>query len=171
MDMEIGDMSHLGPDIVVQMLMLYATSPLARESYEKLMTGNPFNIDIKLDDTSSNRSAEIVETCLKTIGKRIQFRKVKKEIAPSIEFHPIRYYDKGYYSPIVFWDKELGSESIAPFVKLRDEMKDTVFPILFHPIMYNIPFDEALEKMNENERNRLMKLAEDIANGVIDFER
>jgi hypothetical protein len=169
--MEIGDMTHLGSDIIVQMLMLYATSPLARESYEKLMTGDPFNIDITLPDNAANRSAEIVETYLKTIGKRIIFRKVKKEPTPSIEFNPIRYYDKGETNPIVFFDKEVGSWTNDYIVKMREENKGVKYPIVFHPICYTMPVDEAITLMKQNEEKRLKALNEAIENGEVDFEK
>ena len=56
-----------------------------------------FNIDIKLDSDSKNRSAEIANTYLKTIGRRLKFtkrRKVRTKIAISpivFERDPVSY--------------------------------------------------------------------------------
>lgn len=169
-DMEIGDLMHLGADIVVQMLMLYATSPLARESYEKLMTGDPFNIDIGLDDTSSNRSAEIVDTCLKTIGKRIIFRRVPKEKKNPIEFFPITYEDDCPVEPITFVNEAIAPQMFEYFDKLLKEPQLKT-PLMFKPISYYYPINDVVEMIEANEKERIRKLNEDIMNGAIDFER
>lgn len=171
MDMEIGDLMHLGVDIVVQMLMLYATSPLARDAYEKLMTGDPFNIDVKLDDTSSNRSAEIVETYLKTIGKRIVFRKVPKKKINPVTIDPIVYDDPGRIEPITFLDKRIAQSTFDYLDKEKAEKGESIYPILFNPISYDKSYDEVMKFIKENEHTRLKDLAEAIANGAVDFEK
>ena len=53
-DMETGNLIHLGAELVVQMLMLYSTSPHARRLTEEMLTGDAFNIDVKLDMDSKN---------------------------------------------------------------------------------------------------------------------
>lgn len=168
-DMEIGDLMHLGADIVVQMLMLYATSPLARESYEKLMTGDPFNIDIKLDDTSSNRSAEIVETCLKTIGKKIVFRKVAKEQEHPVVNSPVYYEDEGLWQPITFYREDLAPAMFAQFDKEHEGKKELIHPISIKPICYEKTHDEVIKYINENEHMRLNELLKAIDEGAVDF--
>jgi DNA-directed RNA polymerase beta subunit len=77
-NMETNDMIHLGAAYVVTNLLIHSLSPHARRLTEQMFICDPFNIDIKLDDTSSNRSAEIVNVYLKTIGRRLLFRKIKK---------------------------------------------------------------------------------------------
>ena len=80
-DMETGNMGHLGMDLVVMVLLLYSASPHARRLSEELLTGNPFNVDITLDENSTNRSVEILNAYLKTIGLKLVFiKKPKKKI-------------------------------------------------------------------------------------------
>jgi Na+-transporting methylmalonyl-CoA/oxaloacetate decarboxylase beta subunit len=44
-----------------------------------MYTGDPYNIDIKLDSKSSNRAAEKANTYMKTIGQQLLFKKIKKK--------------------------------------------------------------------------------------------
>ena len=77
-NMETNDFNHLGAGYVVVNLLIHSLSPHARRLTEQMFTCNPFSIDIKLDDEASNRSAEIVNTYLKTIGRRLIFEKHRK---------------------------------------------------------------------------------------------
>jgi hypothetical protein len=83
-EMETGDMAHLGMEAVVINLMLHSTSPHGRRLSEDLLTGNPFNIDIKLDEDSKNRGVEILNVYLKTMGLRLKFEKRYKHLKPLI---------------------------------------------------------------------------------------
>lgn len=80
MDMETGNLIHLGAELVVQMLMLYSTSPNARRLVSDMLTGDPFNIDVKLDMDSKNRNVEILNVYLKTMGLRLVFKKIPKKL-------------------------------------------------------------------------------------------
>jgi hypothetical protein len=83
--METGNLIHLGAELVVQMLMLYSTSPSARRLTSEMLTGDPFNIDVKLDMKSKNRNVEILNVYLKTMGLKLTFnRKAKKFIQPML---------------------------------------------------------------------------------------
>lgn len=92
MDMEIGNMIHLGPWLVVQMLMLYSTSPMGRRNCEQLLTGDPFNVDVKLDMDSPNRNVEILNTYLKAIGMRLVFSRKPKVKPQLMEFSPMEFF-------------------------------------------------------------------------------
>lgn len=78
--MESGNLSHLGMEYVVMNLMLYSSSPQGRRLFEQLLTGDPYDINIKLDRDSKNRNAEIINTILKTMGLRLVFKKVPKPV-------------------------------------------------------------------------------------------
>lgn len=157
-DMEMGNLSHLGPEISIQMLMLYATSPLARQLYEQLMTGDPFEVDIKLDDDSANRNAEIVATYLKAIGRRIVFIKKKKEVTPSVTFPPIEYLPPRDYEPIVFFEP---GQTVDPiFTKWQNKENNTWQPIKFFPVIFLKPNEEIDEYIMKN-REALKKAAEE----------
>lgn len=103
-DMETGNLIHLGAELVVQMLMLYSTSPNARRITAEMLTGDPFNIDVKLDDNSTNRNVEILNVYLKTMGLKITFKKIPKEIKHPILIQPMEFSDpkEHYGSPIIF---------------------------------------------------------------------
>jgi len=78
-EMELEDLMHTAVENVIQVIMLLSTSPLARRLHQQLLTGNPFDIDIKLDKDSVSRSVEIVNAYLKTAGLRLKFDKIPKK--------------------------------------------------------------------------------------------
>ena len=96
-NMEIDGLSHVGMEHVVTILMIHSVSPYARRLCEKMLTGDPFDIDIRLDDTSSNRNVEILNAYLKTKGERLTFSKIKKSPKPFIT------RDKKSF---ISWDKD-----------------------------------------------------------------
>ena len=90
-EMETGDMSHLGMETVIINLMINSVSPLGRRLMEQLLTGDPYNIDIQLTDDCKNRSVEIVNAYLKTMGVRLVFVKKPKLAKPGIVYSGIKY--------------------------------------------------------------------------------
>lgn len=100
-NMETNDLNHLGAGYIVQNLMIHSLSPHARRLTEQMYICNPFTIDIKLDDDSSNRSAEIANTYLKTIGRRIIFEKIPK-FRQKITFSPISFVKDPIKRPFFF---------------------------------------------------------------------
>lgn len=104
--METNNFNHLGAEIVIANMMIHSVSPQGRRLVEQMYTtDNPFVIDIKLDSNSSNRSAEIANTFLKTIGRRLKFIKKKKGGSP-ITFSPISFHSDPTPSPISFIPKQ-----------------------------------------------------------------
>ena len=100
-NMEINNKNHLGAANVVINLLIHSLSPHARRLAEQLYTCNPFHIDIKLDSDARNRSAEIVQTYLKTIGRRLVFKKIKK-VKQKITVSPVTFTKPPIKSPIFF---------------------------------------------------------------------
>jgi DNA-directed RNA polymerase beta subunit len=90
-DMETGDLIHAGAYIVAYMMMIYSTSPHGRRLTESMLTGDPFHIDIRLDEDSRNRSAEIVNVYFKAIGLRLKFTKRPKQLRIPIMFEAIDF--------------------------------------------------------------------------------
>lgn len=109
-DMEIGNLTHLGSELIVQMLMLYSTSPHARRLTSEMLTGNAFNIDIKLDDSSKNRNAEILNVYLKTMGLKLVF--VKK---PKKKENPMTL------NLMTFLDHDLSTKDLMSFFDEREK--------------------------------------------------
>lgn len=77
-EMEVGNLLHMDPSTVVSTLMLHSLSPAGRRLCEGLLTDDPFDINIQLDDNSSNRAVEILNAYLKTMGLRFVFNKFRK---------------------------------------------------------------------------------------------
>lgn len=76
--METGNLGHMGMDTVITNLMIYSVSPTARRKCEEMLIGDPFDINITLTDEASNRSVEILNAYMKTIGYRLDFIKRPK---------------------------------------------------------------------------------------------
>ena len=104
-NMETNDLNHLGAGYIIQNLMIHSLSPHARRLTEQMYTCNPFSIDIKLDDDSSNRSAEIANTYLKTIGRRLIFEK-KPKFRQKITFSPFSFVKDPIKRPFYFVKEE-----------------------------------------------------------------
>lgn len=100
-NMETNNMGHLGVDVVISNLMIHSVSPQGRRLVEQMYTGDPFKIDIKLDSNSRNRSAEIANTYLKTIGRRLVFTKKLKKYN-KITISPIEFDRDPVSHPISF---------------------------------------------------------------------
>lgn len=105
-NMEINNQGHLGTDIVIGNLMIHSVSPQGRRQVEQMYTGDPFDVDIKLTSDAKNRSAEIVSTYLKTIGRRLSFIKKRKQYK-SITISPIKFEKDPHKRPIKFVPEEL----------------------------------------------------------------
>jgi hypothetical protein len=160
-DMETGDLMHLGPELIVQILMLYSSSPHARRLAESMMTGDPFNVDVKLDDESSNRNAEILAVYLKTKGLRLKFKKVLKEKVYPILSAAMEFYgpSKGQYSndlptPMYFvdpdtkrkFDEEL-SRKHYDLCKAAENDPMEIYPMEFYgPAILKSSFDPKKDK-------------------------
>ena len=89
--MESDQLAHMGVEYVVTNLMLHSLSPHGRRLVEAMYTGDPFNVDIKLDKNSSNREVEILNAYLKTMGLRLTFYKTKKRKPPLMMIEPISF--------------------------------------------------------------------------------
>lgn len=93
-EMETNNLGHMGTEYVVINLMLHSTSPNARRRMESLLTGSPYEIDVKLDDKSVSRSAENLNVYLKTIGLKLEFIKKPKILERAILFESFRKFNK-----------------------------------------------------------------------------
>lgn len=92
-DMETGNLIHLGAELVVQMLMLYSTSPHARRLTSEMLTGDAFDVDVKLDMESKNRNVEILNVYLKTMGLKLVFQRIPKKKEYPMLISPMLFFD------------------------------------------------------------------------------
>ena len=132
-EMETGNLMHLDPEIVVTNLMLYSLSPHGRRLFRNLLVGDPFNIDIKLDEDCSNRTVEIINTYLLTMGLELEFLKKPRVLqTPFIrgelkkpfkqQLGPRRAFVKSEESsPFVRTPQYVEPKSVSPFIKVDKE--------------------------------------------------
>lgn len=74
-EMETAEYEHLGSIIAALNLMTYSNSPIARKECIKMLTGDPYNINIDVPENAKNRTAEILNTFLKSMGLKLEFKK------------------------------------------------------------------------------------------------
>jgi hypothetical protein len=85
-EMESNIFIHLGPEIYIINLMLNSTSPQGRRNAENLLTGDPYSIDITLNEDDKSRSVEKFNATLKTMGLKMNFiKRLKVKKSPFIK--------------------------------------------------------------------------------------
>ena len=139
-NMETNNMNHAGADVVISNMMIHSVSPQGRRLVEQMFTGDPFNIDIKLDSDSKNRSAEIVNTYLKTIGRRLKFIK-RPKIKKKIIMSPLYFTRDPITYPISFVpeEKRKGFDYVKDFeerqeLEKRKKESGAISPLEFEGI-------------------------------------
>lgn len=141
-DMETGNLIHLGAELVVQMLMLYSTSPHARRLTDQMLTGDPFNIDVKLDNNSTNRNAEILNVYLKTMGLKLTFRRIPKERIHPMTSEPMTFFQPELIEPMGTIHPDEKFDIKADCERLLREKK-IVWPMTVYPMTF---FDRPKDK-------------------------
>ena len=75
--------AHLGIDYFLTEFLITSASPQARRKHQKLLTGDPFEFNIDVDEDATSQSADIAQAYLKTLGCKFRFIKLKKyRLAP-----------------------------------------------------------------------------------------
>ena len=152
--METNNMANIGVEVLIVNMMIHSLSPQGRRLVEQMYTGDPFHIDIKLNSDSRNRSAEIVNTYLKTIGRRLKFIKRRKTYT-KITFSPVEFTEDPYIDPLIpipieDRDKFDIEKEFKKRQKLLKEMdKKGTSPIIFYGS--NPDMDEDFESVEEEE--------------------
>lgn len=138
-DMETGNLIHLGAELVVQMLMLYSTSPHARRLTQEMLTGDAFNIDVKLDMDSKNRNVEILNVYLKTMGLKLSFKKTPKKMEHPILVEPMYFFkQKDELTPgLILLDKKEKFDLEKEVLRLlKDKNEKYKFPMEIYPMEF-----------------------------------
>lgn len=104
-EMENGDMTNMGINIVKEIMMLYSSSPHGRLLMQSIYTDDPYNIDIRLDENSVDRSAEIFNVYFKTAGLRLKFSKKRRVYKNPIQKIPM-YHDYKTHNPMMHISKK-----------------------------------------------------------------
>lgn len=79
-EMEGNIFKAMGAEIDVMNMMIYSNSPIGRRDANQMLTSYTF--DVKLSEDAKSRSAEILNSIIKAMGARFEFKKV-----------PIKYPD------------------------------------------------------------------------------
>lgn len=141
-DMETGNLGHIGFEHVVSILMIHSASPHARRLVEKMFTDDPYLVDIKLDENSSNRSAEILNAYLKTMGYKLEFEKTRKKKVKPFTTSPFRRIpvNSRITKPFI---RMAPTQQLADFQRYMDwlfesEQKMKKRPFLYKPFKYEV---------------------------------
>ena len=156
--MELGDFSHMGIERVVEMLMLYSSSPQARMLCESAMTGDPYNVDIQLDNKSSNIQAEILETYLKTIGYRLKFIKIPKQKIQPLLRSPFEFIpsDKTLYKPFIEY-AEGEHVDLQKHIERAERLAKYKRPFIHTPFVSDLPEEEHRALLEKDDPVELFK--------------
>ena len=133
---------------VVINLLLHSLSPHGRRLVEQIATGDPYDVDVKLDSKAKNRSAEILNTRLKTMGYSLVFSKTKKVkkyaiLEPAVEFggnspdskiQAVEIMEPGY-------DFEHYYKTMAEIDELKKKMAISIPAVTFINDMDTVPVD------------------------------
>ena len=138
-DMESGDLGHIGMENVVSILMIHSVSPQARRLVEQMLTDNPYDIDIKLDENSVNRTAQIANVYLKTMGYRLKFLKKLKKPKRGILTKGITYHfgDKPLRRGVMYVSDEEKGFDIDKNIKRAHEVDDKKRGVYYDGVTYD----------------------------------
>ena len=78
-EMETSTISaHIGTDILYEEFMLTSSSPAGRREHQRLLTGDPFEFNITLNEDCTSLNADIGMAYMKTLGASLRFMKIEK---------------------------------------------------------------------------------------------
>lgn len=142
--MESGDLDHMGAEYVVINLMLHSLSPHGRRLVEQVATGDPYNVDVKLDSKAKNRSAEILNTRLKTMGYRLVFNKIKKNkkhafLTPAVEYSADSMKIPAVEFMSADYDFDHWYKTIAEIEEIKSKLAISIPAVTFTDSMDSVP--------------------------------
>lgn len=121
-EMELNSFEHLGPEKIIEVLLIHSVSPHGRQLVEQFSTGDPYLMNIRLDNDSSNRSAEIAQTYLKTIGLRLNIKKIKKKKVNPFLIQSTDTTQFSKVSPFLYIDSDnMNKKQITKHIKELNE--------------------------------------------------
>ena len=161
-EMEWEDLLHIDAvEQVIQVLMLLSSSPGARRLCEDLLTGDPLSMDVKLDDSSTSRSAELAAAYLKTMGLAIRINKIPKvrEGVGRVVVTRLPKSEETMNRVVERTPFELLDEQVDKIIELDDASKKKL-----HDVVYRVKDCTTLEEANDIVRDMRRAKAAHIAN-------
>ena len=137
--MESGDLGHIGMEYVLSALMVHSVSPQARRRVEEMLTDDPYDIDIRLDENSVNRTAQIANIYLKVMGYRLRFNKKLKKPIRGILTKGITYHwgDKPLRRGVMYVSEEEKGFDIDKNFKRSQEVQDIKRGVYYDGVTYD----------------------------------
>jgi hypothetical protein len=137
--MEQGDLSHIGVENIISILMVHSVSPQARRLVEQMLTDDPYDIDIKLDDNSVNRTAQIANIYLKAMGYRLKFTKKLKKPKRGVLVKGITYHwgDRELRRGVSYVSEEEKGFDINKDFKRAQEVEDMKRGVYYDGVTYD----------------------------------
>ena len=136
--MESGDLGHIGMENVLSVLMIHSVSPQARRLTEQLLTDDPYDIDIRLDDKSVNRSAQIANVYLKAMGYRLRFTKKFKKPMRGVMVRGVTYHygDRPLPKGVKYVSKEETGFDVEKDLKRMQELESKKRGVYYDGVHY-----------------------------------
>lgn len=136
-NMEADDINHLGVEVAITTLLIHSLSPFARRLVEEAYTGDPYNLDVRLHSKAKNRSVEVINARLKTMGYRMYFKKKKKKIPAAITVPAVAFFDgpKGVAPSIRFVGDNFDYEAYCGLLEDIKNLRDRA-SVLFKTIKF-----------------------------------
>lgn len=110
----------------IEMFMLLSASPTGRRLMKDLLTGDPFNRNIRLDPKSKSRNVEIVNAYLKAMGLKLIFeRKPKAKLVPAqmvIAEQIPQFFDEVYKEPVFMLPPDITPEGFTEALKTAENI-------------------------------------------------
>lgn len=77
--MESDDLSSVGMEYVISNLMINSVSPIGRRLMKEALIGDPFVLDIQLNEDCANRNVEKLNAYQKAKGVALVFKRIRKQ--------------------------------------------------------------------------------------------
>jgi hypothetical protein len=135
--MEASNLMHVDAELLLVMLLINSASTHGRRLAKNILTDDPYNVDVQIDNETNNITAQIMHTYLKAIGLRMVFKKTLVQrirpayFVPAIDTNNIAPNKEGMYTPaqiMLEQERALYNNCLVPA-----EIKPNNIPATFIP--------------------------------------
>lgn len=118
--MESDDLSSVGMEFVISNLMMNSVSPIGRRLMKEALTGDPFILNIELNEDCANRNVEKLNAYQKAKGVALVFKKVRKKVIDLVSFNKPKKIPQDLVS-FLEDDPERYAETYNRLIKMQQE--------------------------------------------------